>query len=130
MLHAFRTAIEASGRIPDVILTGHVHNYQRYTWKLEQCEVPVIVAGAGGYPNLHRLARPNGRRIHTPFRPAGSDATLESYVDNRHGFLRLEVTSTRVTGKYYAVPWDEGDDRGERVDIFHLDLESRQLVAH
>ena len=38
--------------------------------------------------------------------------------------------STRVTGKYYAVPWDEGDDRGERVDIFHLDLESRQLVAH
>lgn len=129
MIRAFRHAMSESERTPDLILTAHVHNYQRYTWEVDDRQIPVIVAGAGGYPNLHKLARPNGQRIRTPFRPSGSVATLESYVDNRHGFLRIEVTADRVSGKYYAVPWDGDDDRGERTDLFHLDLHSHRLVV-
>lgn len=128
MISCFRDAIERSGRVPDLVLTGHVHNYQRYTWEINDRQVPVIVAGAGGYPNLHRLPRPGGNSIHTPYRPEGSDATLETYVDNRHGFLRVEVTGQRITGKYYAVPWNH-DDRGERMDRFHLDRNSHRLVV-
>lgn len=100
MLHAFRQAISNSGRLPNIVLTGHVHNYQRFTWELEGRQIPVIVAGAGGYPNLHKVVSPGGRRLDLPHRPHGSEATLEAYVDRRHGFLRLEISANEIVGKY------------------------------
>jgi Calcineurin-like phosphoesterase len=48
-------AIKASGRTPDLILTAHVHNYQRFTRMLDDREIPYIVAGAGGYWHLHYI---------------------------------------------------------------------------
>jgi acid phosphatase type 7 len=128
MVDAFRRAVDDSGRIPDVVLTAHVHNYQRFTWRVRGREIPLIVAGGGGYQNLHKIPKRHGHRLETPFREAGSDATLEHYVDRRHGFLRIEVTNTTVTGKYYQVPSDEDNDRGDRVDLFRLDLESHRLM--
>jgi len=119
--------MSASQRVPDLILNGHVHNYQRYTWHIGGREIPTIVVGAGGYRNLHSVARLGGRPLHTPYRPEGSEATLEAYVDDRHGFLRLEVTATRVTGKYYAVP-SGTSDRPDRMDVFHLDLADHRLT--
>jgi hypothetical protein len=121
-------AIAATGRVPDLFLHGHVHNYQRFTWRIRNREVPVIVAGAGGYPNLHSVGLQQGRPIHTPFRPEGSDATLESYVDRLHGFLRLEVTSNQVVGKYYT-PSSVGTGRGERRDLFRLSLTEHRLIG-
>jgi hypothetical protein len=44
------------------------------------------IAGAGGSPNLHRVARVNGKPIRTPFSVPGIDAVLESYVDDRRVF--------------------------------------------
>jgi len=130
MLQAFRAAIQDADRIPDVILTGHVHNYQRFTWRIGGHEVPLIVAGAGGYHNLHKIPKVRGRRLETPYREAGSDATLEQYIDRQHGFLRVEVTNSTVTGKYYQLSNNEADERGERVDLFRLDLSSHRLLAH
>jgi phosphoribosylcarboxyaminoimidazole (NCAIR) mutase len=37
-------------------MTGHVHNYQRFTRPLNGRDVPYIVAGAGGYWHLHTMA--------------------------------------------------------------------------
>jgi hypothetical protein len=46
-------------RAPDVVLTRHVHNYQRFSASLlDKNDVPFIVAGAGGYKKkLHTLGR-------------------------------------------------------------------------
>ncbi len=129
ILRVFKHAILTSGRSPDLVLTGHVHNYQRFTWQFGAHEIPVIVAGAGGYPNLHELPRPNGEPIHTPFRSHDADVTLESYKDDRHGFLRLEISPTRVVGKYYALP-ERARDRPNRVDLFQLDLGSHRMVGN
>jgi hypothetical protein len=128
VLQIVEDAIEQADRAPDVILTGHVHNYQRFTWETRGRQIPVVVAGGGGYPNLHKVVRIDGRPIVPPYRAADSDATLEAYTDNRHGFLRLEVTRQRVTGEYYAISSEE-QDRADRTDRFVLDLTDHQLLA-
>lgn len=34
----------------------------------------------------------------------GETVTLEDFVDDRHAFLRLEVTADLIAGTYYTVP--------------------------
>jgi len=119
-------AVADTGRVPDLILTGHVHNYQRFTWRLSGRQIPVVVAGAGGYPNLHKVACVNGHTLRTPFELRELNATLEAYCDTRHGFLRLEITGDAIAGKYYTVP-DQGNEPSQRVDRFRLDLATHKV---
>ena len=59
ILNAIDQAVEASGRVPDAVLSGHVHNYQRFSRVVGAKTIPYVVAGAGGYANdvgsLHKL---------------------------------------------------------------------------
>lgn len=97
-------AAERSGKLPDLILTGHVHNFQRFTLTREGKEIPVLVAGSGGYWYLHSMA-PVLRGIQGPVRIEGrEDLVLESYCDDRHGFLRLEASATDLLYEYFTVP--------------------------
>jgi hypothetical protein len=126
MKRAYEDATARANRVPDLVLTGHVHNYQRFTRTDGDREVPFIVAGAGGYHHLHTVGG-RGARLRTPFRADDADATLESYCDDRHGYLRLTITRKVVTGEYIAVPEDDVGE-WERADSFSLDLQSRRLV--
>jgi hypothetical protein len=42
-------AFKESGLWPDAVLSGHAHLYQRFTRKVEEREIPYVVAGAGGF---------------------------------------------------------------------------------
>jgi len=126
MHEAVNTAIANSGRFPDLVLAGHVHNYQRFTWTTGDRDILYVVAGAGGYHNLHRVARVNDDRVLTPVTLSedSNEVTLEKYLDDRHSFLRLEVTPTEIVGKCYSVPrpqekWSEG---ASLFDSFRFDL--------
>ena len=45
---------------PDIVFSGHVHNYQRFDKTYDNGKVvPFIVSGAGGYSDLHSIAQPN-----------------------------------------------------------------------
>ena len=59
ILNAIDQAVAASGRTPDAVLSGHVHNYQRFSRAVGTRKIPYVVAGAGGYANdvgsLHKL---------------------------------------------------------------------------
>ncbi len=96
-------------RAPDVVLTGHVHNYQRFSAPLlDKDHVPFIVAGAGGYnKRLHTLskafhdAQQHGK---LPLQIAGDEAQLENFNDSQHGYLRIAVTPKNITLDYVAVP--------------------------
>jgi hypothetical protein len=102
-------AITASGRTPEMVVAGHVHNYQRYTRTREGRQVPYIVAGAGGYWHLHTMAKDaTGAALTTPWKVPDLDATLDSYVDDRHGYLRLTVSPTELHGDYITVPRNLG----------------------
>jgi len=131
-----------SGRIADMVLTGHVHNYQRFTYSYDGQKIPYIVAGAGGYPNLHCMQRTSGMpnlhcmkeeaydRLEVPVSLPNYNLTLENYCDNRHGFLRIEVTQNVIIGEYYTVPrpQESWNAPSQRIDDFELDLKKHRLT--
>ncbi|MGH9919521.1 MAG: hypothetical protein ACRD6W_11745, partial [Nitrososphaerales archaeon] len=48
-------AFKDADRYPDIVLSGHVHNYQRYTRQIAGRDLPFIVAGGGGYFNIYKI---------------------------------------------------------------------------
>ena len=131
-LELFNTHKEPEkGRYPDIIFAGHVHNYQRFAKHEDQREMPYIVAGAGGYYHLHSVAKvgPEHLKPVPPVFLEEYNVTFEHYVDDRHGFLRVEVTQQKVRGIYYTVPrpqesWSAG---ARPTDIFELDWHQHKL---
>ncbi len=98
-------AFAEAGRTPDMVISGHVHNYQRFTWSSGGRHVPYVVAGAGGYWHLHYIAKQvDNSDIILPFKMPNSDVTLENQCDNRHGFMRLMVTPRYIVGEYWTTP--------------------------
>ena len=98
-------AIQKAGRSPDVVFSGHVHNYQRYARTIGDRRVPYLVVGAGGYWNLHQMQTHMGDVPRTPMVVPGVDAlTLESYCDDRHGFMRGELSNGLLRARYFTVP--------------------------
>src|SRR5215831_2056924 len=106
---ALDRAFKAVGRIPDLVLSGLSHDYQRFTRKVGNKQVPYVIAGAGGYANspgsMHRIVTDpdTGEKIATPVQTTMWDVTLNAYNDTEPGFLRLKVTKTAVGIEYYTV---------------------------
>jgi len=98
---ALDRAFSAAGKLPTVVLTGHVHNYQRFSRDMRALggtELPYVVAGAGGfagYTNLHQL-KPDA----VP--PPGIRLVAHDTV--QPGFLRMTVTPEQLIGEYFTVP--------------------------
>jgi hypothetical protein len=99
-------AFAAAARVPDLILSGHIHTYERFARPMPNGErLTYVVAGAGGYPNLHTLANVGGAPPPVPWTDPVTGWTLANYSqEHRHGFLRLTVTKTSIDGVYTTVP--------------------------
>lgn len=54
---ALDQAMETTGVIPHAVLSGHVHNMQRFTRSYKNRQIPYVIDGRGGYANTLRLAR-------------------------------------------------------------------------
>ncbi len=124
-------AFQQSGRLPDAIFTGHVHNYQRFTRAVDGRHLPYVVAGSGGYWHLHYMAKENGQPLPIPYQmPDSQDVTLENACDNRHGFMRVMVTPQYLTGEFWSVPRPQESwrDPATRIDGFALDLKTHRLI--
>ncbi len=120
-------AYASSKRRPDLILTGHIHNFQRYTETANGGQIPHIIAGAGGYQHLHGMqTQPNGNPIGVPYKLQDADnVTLENYNDKEHGYLHLEATPTLITGQYYTV--NPTTRSPQLIDSFELDYKAHTL---
>jgi hypothetical protein len=98
------TAVQSAGRLPELVLSGHVHDYQRFTGALNGKDIPIIVAGAGGYnKQLHTLAK-IFHNSKLPISMTGSTGQLENFNDSQHGYLRITVTKKNLLCEYIAVP--------------------------
>jgi hypothetical protein len=96
---ALDSAFAAGGREPDLVLSGHVHDYQRFTRTMPSGkQVPYVVSGNGGYHNLHRLAKDAA-----PGDELVAGVTFESGDDSRWGFLVLTVAGGKISGEYVGV---------------------------
>jgi Calcineurin-like phosphoesterase len=113
ILTAIDSAIVASNRRPDAILSGHVHNYQRFSREIDGVRMPYIVAGAGGYANtpqaMHQLQPIGNAR---PFQTTHPDVRLETANDSDPGYLLVTVTDTNITFEYFVVPFDGSPPTG------------------
>ncbi len=101
-------AFTAAGVRPDMVCSGHVHNYQRFSKSYKDgAKVPYIVAGAGGYADLHTLANTYDKQIEAlPLLDHG--VRLDAYCDNCYGFLKIEIEKVfdglNIIGEYYTLP--------------------------
>jgi hypothetical protein len=111
--------VAQAGRTPHVVLTGHVHNYQRFAAPLgDRNGVPFIVAGAGGYnKRLHTLSHVF-KDAHLPVQIEGDDSQLESFNDSEHGYLRVAVTRESIKLDYVAVPDPSTNPKDEVLEPF------------
>ena len=105
--------IQATGRIPTLVLSGHVHSYQHFERDLGGKKIPYIVAGAGGYANspklLHKIeTNANGQPLPASFQTKHEDLKLMSHNDKEPGFLRISIDAKEktLTSEYFLVPFD------------------------
>ena len=106
------SAAQAASRVPELVLTGHVHNYQRFTGQLTGHDVPMIVAGAGGYnAQLHMLHKAF-HQAKLPVTLGNAGGILESFNDSQHGYLRITVTKKSIVCEYVAVPDPSSPKKG------------------
>jgi hypothetical protein len=135
MKKVIEDAADAAGHHPEMILAGHVHNYQRLTKTMSDGDVPYIVAGAGGYYNLHHIMRVDGKTMIPPvvFNDKGGDpVTLDRYNADHHGFLRMEITDKLITGSYFMVPrpQDPYSKGNQLIDYFEFDWVNRKYIPN
>ncbi len=117
------------GLWPHAVLSGHAHNYQRFTRQRGQIQIPYVVCGNGGH-GLARLARRNAAPLRTPqVLPTHGHAdkvVLENYDDQGYGCLRIVATSSQLRIEYH--PASDGDSAKTPDDFVTIDLASRKLV--
>jgi|SRR5271165_172734 len=123
----------ATKRYPNLVLSGHVHNYQRFTNTVQgpkgQLELAYIVAGAGGYQKLGKLQQIQGAYPSVPL-SVGNSLTLEQYDQDNFGFLRVEVSKTQIVGTYMSAPYVAGSTpSASEVESFTVDLVNHTVVT-
>ena len=106
LLASLDAACKKAGIMPDAVLSGHAHNYQRYTRRVnltgQAMEIPFLVAGCGGHNDLPvPLANGQVQGDHS------FDKAMRGY-----GYLtvtvsphRLQIDMTHVTASG-ATPYD------------------------
>ncbi len=94
MADAMENAIRDTGRVPNLVLTGHVHNYQRIEQKIAPGgPTPFLVVGNGGYHNLHKLHSANGAVA------PDTGAKLVYGNDAVWGYLKLTIDKKAIRGQ-------------------------------
>jgi predicted phosphodiesterase len=101
-------AFTETGILPDIVFSGHVHNYQRFSRHYGNGSiVPFIVAGAGGYDDLHSLVM-QGDKNFVADSSLIEQVRLEQFCDNKHGFLKITIEkagmAVKLTGEYFSIP--------------------------
>jgi hypothetical protein len=96
MLADIDAACKKAGVWPHAVLSGHAHNYQRFTRTVNSLQIPFIVAGCGGHSPLSKMKT----TYRTPY-VIDKTLTLESYDDTDYGYLRLVVDTDTLTIEYH-----------------------------
>lgn len=122
MIAFLEKAFQDAGVKPDVVFSGHVHNYQRFSRTYaDGTIVPFVVSGAGGHADLHPIALSDDLTV-CDETPIFQHVKLENYCDNRYGFLRIIIErkpeGLLLTGEYYAIPLQAPADPSKTAVLF------------
>jgi hypothetical protein len=93
MADVLENAIRDTGRVPNLVLSGHVHDYQRIERNIAPgAPTPFIVTGNGGYHNLHAVHSAPGDKS------PDSGAVLKYAAATSWGFVTLTIDSNTISG--------------------------------
>jgi hypothetical protein len=108
MADVLENAIRDTGRVPNLVLSGHVHDYQRIEKTIApNTPTPFIVTGNGGYHNLHAVhSNPDDVA-------PDSHAVLKYASAKTWGFMTLTIDKKTISGVTVEVNRDGDlvDDR-------------------
>jgi hypothetical protein len=108
MADVLENAIRDTGRVPNLVLAGHVHDYQRIEKTIApSVPTPFIVAGNGGYHNLHALHSKAGDVA------PDTGAVLRYGNDTTWGFLTLVIDGKTISGSSTQVDRNGKLSRGD-----------------
>jgi len=96
MLADIDSACAAAGVWPHAVLSGHAHNYQRYTRAVNGKQIPYVVAGCGGHNPLSKMRK----TLRTPY-PISDTLTLNSVDATDFGYLRIVVNAQTLSIEYH-----------------------------
>jgi hypothetical protein len=106
---------------PHAVLSGHSHNYQRYTRTVnKKWQIPFLVAGCGGHSPLSQMRG----TYRTPYK-VDDTLTLESYDDDHYGYLRIVVNKTKMIVEFH--PQTDGSATKTPDDRVVIDLATRTI---
>ncbi len=112
MADAVQHAINDSRRVPNMVLAGHVHNYQRIERAITgNSPTPFIVAGHGGYFHMHGMNANDGTT------DPQTNATLMVSNHTQHGYLTLTVDPQTISGSMTTVD-RTSDSATPNIDTF------------
>jgi hypothetical protein len=142
MLEEIDTICKAQGVYPHAFLSGHAHNYQRYTRTLNfgggTYHVPFIVCGDGGHNANPLVQARKGQPAQEPRAPVdvsyldttkavqASSLVLEQYDDRNYGYLRITVSAEQLQIVFHNVGTS---GPGSRVDMVTVDLKSHTVPS-
>jgi hypothetical protein len=94
MADALENAIRDTGRVPNMVLNGHVHDYQRIEQKIApDGPTPFMVVGNGGYYNLHKLHSAKGQVA------TDTGAKLIYGNDTCWGYVNMTISKKTISGQ-------------------------------
>ena len=116
-------------RYPHLILSGHVHNYQRFTVKAERrSRFPVWWPAMAAIRSLASCTRSDGQWPEAPMKLSDT-LTLEQYDQDRFGFLRFEISKDQIVGIYTSAIFEETRTPATKImDKFTINLKARKVA--
>jgi hypothetical protein len=133
-----------AGVYPHAFLSGHAHNYQRFTRQLtfhgQEMDVPFLVCGNGGHAANPLVRSRRGQPSLEPFNGSRVDyleadpavqtmgLILEKYDDRNYGYLRISANKDQL-----RIGFHQATDQSilqSRYDLVTVDLKSHQMVAN
>jgi hypothetical protein len=139
MLQDIDTICASVGVYPHAVLSGHAHNYQRFTRKIhfnnQHIEVPFIICGNGGHGLIPIASKQQGLPAfgtdvsYSDAHPAvtSEGLTIEKFDDQNFGYLYLTVDAARLRIEYRNTA--NVSNAQSPFDLVTIDLASHLRVA-
>jgi calcineurin-like phosphoesterase family protein len=133
MLADIDSACQAAGVWPHAVISGHAHNYQRFTRTNGSRQTPFVVLGNGGHAPIQALTTKGTPTLRTPLpQPSlsnGKDSVVfENYDDQEFGYLRIIADPTQLRIEYH--PATDGAAAKTPDDFVTVALEDYTLVQY
>lgn len=111
MADVLENAIRDTGRVPNLVLAGHVHDYQRIEKTIAPgVATPFFVTGNGGYHNLHAIHSKSGDVA------PDTGAVLQYGQSAAWGFMTVTIDDKEITG--YTTEVDRTGNVTRHADSF------------